>query len=256
MTLAVVWALSHFHYYLYGHKVTVITDHTAVKAALDSPNPSGHHARWWTRVFGQGIRKCPLFTELEKENVAADVLVEYHFEISSTLNFTPCNNIDSSEFYSEQRKDPSVAAMFDYLEKNHLPRDTKQARVISAKAPSYSVLDGTLYFINGKKRKCQLAGIPQKLRNQLQVMEQYHGGPLGGHYSGNGLYYVLSSLWYWDGVYTGALNVCRSCPQCAIVSGGERSGKQPYIHPIPVQWPFQILGLAIMDLPCSHRTGQ
>ena len=24
-TLAVVWALSHFHYYLYGHKVTVIT---------------------------------------------------------------------------------------------------------------------------------------------------------------------------------------------------------------------------------------
>ena len=43
-TLAVVWALSHFHYYLYGHKVTVITDHTAVKAVLDSPNPSGCHA--------------------------------------------------------------------------------------------------------------------------------------------------------------------------------------------------------------------
>ena len=43
-TLAVVWALSHFHYYLYGHKVTVITDHTAVKAILDAPNPSGRHA--------------------------------------------------------------------------------------------------------------------------------------------------------------------------------------------------------------------
>ena len=43
-TLAVVWALSHFHYYLYGHKVTVITDHTAVKAILDALNPSGRHA--------------------------------------------------------------------------------------------------------------------------------------------------------------------------------------------------------------------
>ena len=43
-TLAVVWALSHFHYYLDGHKVTVITDHTAVKAILDAPNPSGRHA--------------------------------------------------------------------------------------------------------------------------------------------------------------------------------------------------------------------
>jgi len=43
-TLAVVWALSDFHYYLYGHKVTIITDRTAVKAILDAPNPSGRHA--------------------------------------------------------------------------------------------------------------------------------------------------------------------------------------------------------------------
>ena len=46
-TLAVVLALSHFYYYLYGHKVKVITDHAAIKAIilLDSPNPSGRHAR-------------------------------------------------------------------------------------------------------------------------------------------------------------------------------------------------------------------
>ena len=54
-------ALSHFHYYLYGHKVQVITDHTAVKAILDSPNPSGRHARWWTRVFGQGIKEVIIY---------------------------------------------------------------------------------------------------------------------------------------------------------------------------------------------------
>ena len=73
-TLAVVWALSHFHYYLYGHKVTVITDHTAVKAILHAPNPSGRHARWWTRVFGQGIREVSIVHRAGKENVAADAL--------------------------------------------------------------------------------------------------------------------------------------------------------------------------------------
>jgi len=29
-TLADVWALSHFHYYLYGHQVTIYTHHAAV----------------------------------------------------------------------------------------------------------------------------------------------------------------------------------------------------------------------------------
>ena len=41
-TLAVVWALTHFHSYLYGQKVTVFTDHSAVKSIL---NASGKHTR-------------------------------------------------------------------------------------------------------------------------------------------------------------------------------------------------------------------
>ena len=72
-TLAVVWALSHFHYYLYGHKVKVITDHTAIKAILDSPNPLARHARWWTRVFGQGI-ELSIIHRAGKENIVADAL--------------------------------------------------------------------------------------------------------------------------------------------------------------------------------------
>jgi len=34
VTLAMVWGVTHFHYYLYGHNVTAVTDHTAVKAIL------------------------------------------------------------------------------------------------------------------------------------------------------------------------------------------------------------------------------
>ena len=36
-TLAVVWAVQHFRAYLFGHNVTVITDHSNVKAVLDKP---------------------------------------------------------------------------------------------------------------------------------------------------------------------------------------------------------------------------
>ena len=44
-TLAVVLAMSHFHSYLYGHDVTVLTDHLAVKAVLCNPGGSSKHAR-------------------------------------------------------------------------------------------------------------------------------------------------------------------------------------------------------------------
>lgn len=43
-TLAVVWAIQYFLAYLYGHQVTVITDHSAVKAILQTPSPNGKHA--------------------------------------------------------------------------------------------------------------------------------------------------------------------------------------------------------------------
>ena len=48
--LAVVWSITHFHSYLYGHQVTIYTDHSAVQAILNTPTPSGKHARWWSRV--------------------------------------------------------------------------------------------------------------------------------------------------------------------------------------------------------------
>ena len=73
-TLAVVWAVTHFHHYLYGHQVTVYTDHGAVKAVLETPNPLGKHARWWTRVYGSGVKEVQVVYRAGKENTAADAL--------------------------------------------------------------------------------------------------------------------------------------------------------------------------------------
>ena len=55
-TLAVVWAMGHSHKYLYGHSVTIFIDHAAVNAVLKSPTPSDKDARWWTKVFGSGVK--------------------------------------------------------------------------------------------------------------------------------------------------------------------------------------------------------
>ena len=73
-TLAVVWAIQHYRAYLYGHEVTVVTDHSAVKAILETPSPSGKHARWWLKVFGSGVKNVEIKYRPGRENVKADSL--------------------------------------------------------------------------------------------------------------------------------------------------------------------------------------
>ena len=73
-TLAVVLAMSHFHHFFYGNKVTVYTGHTSVKAVLESPNPTEKHARWWTRVYGRGVKEIRLCYRAGQENKGADAL--------------------------------------------------------------------------------------------------------------------------------------------------------------------------------------
>ena len=71
-TLAVVWAMQHFRAYLYGHEVTVVTDHSAVKAVLGAPSLSGKHARWWLKVFGSGVKDVHIVYRPGRDNDRAE----------------------------------------------------------------------------------------------------------------------------------------------------------------------------------------
>jgi hypothetical protein len=52
-------------------------------------------------------------------------------------------------------------------------------------------------------------------------------------------------------MYTDILSFCKRCPDCAVVTGGGRQHKPP-LQPIPVERPFQKIGLDIMYLPCTE----
>ena len=128
--------------------MTVIADHTAVRAILDASNPSGRHARWWTRVLGQGIKEVSIVHRAGKENAAADALsrspcgdslvegigqedVQVAAITSNSGNpLTALEPIQPhrtllTKLRVEQRKDPSIVPIIDYLEKNQLPNNIK-----------------------------------------------------------------------------------------------------------------------------------
>ena len=150
-TLAVVWAITHFRYYLYGYNVTVITDHAAVKAVLGAPNLTGQHARWWSKVYGSGIKLIDIVHRAGKESQHADTLSRQPVlpappddgtskevqialisseaeDISTLLHKEPDDDTNcSNRFHEEQLKDPALCPIMKYLSEGVLPEDTQVA---------------------------------------------------------------------------------------------------------------------------------
>ncbi len=65
-------ALQTSRHYLYGNEVTVYTDHSAVKAVLETPSPSGKHAEWWSKIYRNGVKTVNIVYRAGRENISAD----------------------------------------------------------------------------------------------------------------------------------------------------------------------------------------
>ena len=173
-------------------------------------------------------------------------------EVEELLVTSPKTVVPSG--YAEQQwKDPKLTVLMSYLVRGDLPDDPKYAQRIAAKAPLFTVIEDVLYFVDQKRYHRKHAVVPQHLQKSL--LQQSHGGPMSGHFSGPRLYSSLARTWWWDGMYADTMEHCRGCPQCAIVTGGSQQHR-PLLRPIPVQRVFQIIGLDIMDLPRTNQGNQ
>ena len=268
--------------------MTVITDHSAVKQVLESPHPTGKHTRWWTRVYGRGIRSVNIVYRAGRENAGADALSrspvslppshgpgqdkvqvfpttttvpedsattpEPSPDISSLLQLSPVQEPAqtpvSRNYGSEQMKDPDLKDIFLCLQQNQVPSDPDKARKLVAKASQFILIDGVLMFLDHTREDRKRIAVPQHLREK--IMRESHGGKYSGHFAGPKLYKTLSQQWWWSGMYSDALSYCKRCPECATVTGSSRQHRPP-LKPIPIQRPFQKIGVDIMDLPCTEQ---
>ena len=274
-TLAVVWAVTHFCPYLYGQTVTVLTDHSAVKAVLGTPNPSGKHARWWTKVYGAGVREVNIVYRAGKLNQSADALSrspavdvvpeesgskavvavvqaeeDQSDSISSLLREPAQEGLTPCSFAEEQSRDPELQEIIAFLKTRELPMEEKRARRIALQGSLFMLEEDTLYYVDPKLDHRRRIAVPSHLKQQ--ILQENHASGMGGHFSGRRMYGALVRHWWWDGMYRDTVSFARQCPECAFVTGASKPHRPP-LHPIPVSRPFQIVGVDIMELPKTEN---
>ena len=177
-----------------------MTDHTAVKAILETPNPSGKHARWWTKVYGTGLKDVKIVYRAGRLNSSADALsrsphgaappegvAESEVQVASLqsdpypepdtrqqadgeisdLLTEPPRLAEIEDFGAEQREDPDVKEIIDFIEQGTLPSDDKKARRIAMQKSMFAVENGMLFYLDPRQEYRKRAVVPKCLRGQL-----------------------------------------------------------------------------------------
>ncbi|MCG8623041.1 MAG: hypothetical protein MJE68_13730 [Proteobacteria bacterium] len=152
-TWAVIWAIQFFHAYLYGHEVTLMMDHSAVKAILQPSSPNGKYVRWWLMAFTGAVGKVQVVYNPEHENTRANALPRNPvtftdhddqaqvsqvtcMDVSQLLRVTPQQASDElQEFGQEQHKDPDLKKVIQFIEMGSLPdEDISQLQKLAARS--------------------------------------------------------------------------------------------------------------------------
>ena len=249
-----------------------------MKVILETPSPSEKHTRWWSKVYGSGVKSVHIIYWAGRDNTNADALSRnpqlppptenmadtnvqvavvttsnmHNLDVSTLLGMEPGQPVPS-ELAIEQQKDPALAQIIAFIENEELSAEEKRAKAVVAQASVLTLVDNILYYVDSKQGdKRRIVG-PEHLRSRSwkRTIVVPHGRTLLWEQT---LQCLGATLVVAGNVHRHS-PTCRNCLQCAVVHGSGQRTKPP-LQPIPVERAFQILGVDIMDLPKTERGNQ
>nr|KYP58899.1 Transposon Ty3-I Gag-Pol polyprotein [Cajanus cajan] len=207
--LAIVYALEKFRSYLVGSKITVYTNHVAIKYLLTKADSK-------PRL----IRCILLLQEFDleiKDKKGCENHVVDHLSRLVNEQVTSQEEEILEEFPDEKlfevSERPWFADMANYKAAGVVPEEYNwQKRKKFFKYSNYYVWDDPYLFkigVDGLLRRC-VSGA--EIRD---ILRHCHNSPYGGHYNGERTAAkVLQSKFYWPTLFKDAYEHCKSCDKC------------------------------------------
>ena len=209
-------------------------NYSAVRAVLETPNPSCKHAHWWAKVYSAGLKDIRIIYRAGRLNSSADALsrsplresptAEDSGQISSvqsvaaredsatipTMLTQPPVASREDDFGTEQQKDPELMELITYFEEGKLPSDDQRARHITLQKSLFTIENGMLFYLDPKQSHHRRVAVPSHLRQQL--LSEHHSSLMGGHFATKKTYGALVRHWWWDRMYADTQWYTRNCP--------------------------------------------
>ncbi|EYC04967.1 hypothetical protein Y032_0084g1698 [Ancylostoma ceylanicum] len=248
--LAVIFAVQKFHYFIYGVRTIVRTDHASLTSLFRRANVSPRVLRWALE-----LQRYDLHIEHVKGNAncVADALyrrvakVEGDAEPTSAINEKVVCTIKSSEWLEELRLDPEfapvVAAVEDQVDQEvRLPRSDK-----SFNTADFVIEDGRFKLIQADDTLVEV--VPKEKRYPLFL--EAHKDIMAGHFNAKKMFAQLEMKLFWPGMRHDLVKWCRECQRCFV--SDPKSGNIPPLKPIAASKPFQIVGIDLLEMGPTTR---
>ena len=150
------------------------------------------------------------------------------------------------QFPESQRADPELKQICDYLEMGVLPTDERRAKELVLGKSQFVITKLTKSYTTWRKTRISPPAEAWKL-----LFKEVHEGVYGAHAKMHG---ELAKCYWWPGMSKDIVDWCWACLTCATRQTSEKT--KPPLVPIPVNGPWDRVGVDILQLPRSHSGNQ
>ena len=236
---AVVWPLQCFHPYVYGRKVTIYTDHKALKWLRDVKHPNGKLARW--------------ILKLEEYDYTIEHLPNTKMQHVDALSCAPVNTILISkttwrEFEDMQILNEDIQLVKAWVESGSRPIQKPVGASVTLDT-LYKSFDSLVVKNNVLCRKWtdktamerEQIVVPTYLTHN--ILDEAHCQV--GHLGVGKTFEMIQRKFYWPGFFKVVEEFCKNCEICAKNKTVPRlRSLMKSIEVVPI--PFYMLGVDII----------
>lgn len=248
--LSIVWATRKFHYFIYGHKVTVLNDHKPLECLLkkhlhDVPSPRLQRLKLkllkydieFKYLQGRSMFIADLLSR--SYQLSNDTDDSYMYEVIHCVGlaqYLECTEEQKNQLVTESAQDNEIVNLMEFI-KNGWPKksiDIPDYLHSYHKVKDELSLDGKLVFFKDRLI------VPKSIR--LTFIKKLHEGHLGM----TKMKQLARKLYYWPHIDSHIEEFVKKCLVCQMYQNNNI--KEPMLpHNVP-SLPFLKLGIDIMDV--------